>query len=179
METRVKKRTHTRRIILHCSATSKQWARNKPMDLILSEIRHWHVNDNGWSDVGYHWLIGPTGEVVTGRDETLMGAHTKAHNSDSIGICLIGGRGSGDTDAPEDHFTPAQLAALVELVADIERRYPGVQTVHGHNEFARRACPGFRVADHWERVKRQYGRTTPKSKPTPWWVRLINALWRS
>ncbi len=39
------------KIIIHCSATPE--GRNFTVD----EIRDWHVNGNGWSDIGYHYVI--------------------------------------------------------------------------------------------------------------------------
>ena len=39
------------KIIVHCTATPE--GRNVSVD----EIRRWHVKDNGWSDIGYHWII--------------------------------------------------------------------------------------------------------------------------
>ena len=175
----MKKRTETKRIIIHCLATSKAWGAGKPVDLVVREVTRWHVVDRGWSGPGYHHIIAHSGEHGTARDEALMGAHTRGHNADSIAIALTGGRGASADDAPEDHFNAAQLRALVKLVADIQRRYPGVQTIHGHNEFANKGCPGFRVEKHWDRLVEQYGeRDKPavKTKPVPWWVRLINVL---
>ena len=37
-------------IVIHCSATKPS------MDIGLREIRDWHVKDNGWRDVGYHFI---------------------------------------------------------------------------------------------------------------------------
>ena len=46
---------------------------------------------------------------------------------------------------PADTRTPEQRKALTELVSELRKRYPGA-TVHGHNEFAAKACPSFNVA---------------------------------
>jgi len=73
------------RIIVHCSATPPD------MSIGVSEIRDWHVNQNKWSDIGYHFVIKRGGLIQQGRDIELAGAHAEGHNSDSIGICLVGG----------------------------------------------------------------------------------------
>ena len=51
------------KIIIHCSATPGL----KNFD--VKDIRDWHVNGNGWSDVGYHYVIKLDGEVQLGRPD--------------------------------------------------------------------------------------------------------------
>lgn len=56
-------------------------------------IRKYHMEVNGWDDIGYHWGIERVGNGVvlqTGRPETMVGAHTKGMNDQSIGICVVG-----------------------------------------------------------------------------------------
>ena len=38
-------------IIIHCTATPEG------RDVDIKEVRDWHQRGNGWSDVGYHFLI--------------------------------------------------------------------------------------------------------------------------
>jgi len=110
----------------------------------VAEIQRWHVQGNGWRDIGYHHVIGRGGERATGRRETDIGAHVVGHNQGTIGICLIGGHGASAQDHFADHFTPAQERALIALIADIERR-TAIERITGHNQYAAKACPGFHV----------------------------------
>lgn len=127
-----------RKIILHCSATPK----GKPFT--VDDVRRWHKVGNGWSDIGYHYVIHLDGSIHPGRPEDIPGAHCAGHNADSIGICYIGGL-SADGKRPEDTRTPEQRVAMETLTAELQRRYPGA-TLHGHNEFnPRKACPSFKV----------------------------------
>lgn len=140
-----------RRIILHCSATPPSWLANSSADRKLETIRGWHVNHRGWKDIGYHYIIDRDGTVKAGRPVAVTGAHVVGHNKDSIGICLIGGmwpnlEDSKPTDKFSDHFTPAQDFAARELIEFLQEEY-GALTVHGHNDFAARGCPGFKVAE--------------------------------
>lgn len=114
------------------------------MDIGVTEIRVWHVTDNGWSDIGYHDVITRSGKIEEGRSVETAGAHVKGYNSDSIGICLVGGKGGKETDYPEEHFTTNQLKSLKRLLRSYKALYPKA-TVHGHNEFAAKACPCFNV----------------------------------
>ena len=59
-----------REIILHCSATRPDWMQGRSFADQVAEIRRWHVQGNGWRDIGYHHLIGRAGERAAGRPET-------------------------------------------------------------------------------------------------------------
>lgn len=124
------------KIILHCSATPEG------KDYTVDQIRQWHLA-RGFSDIGYHFVIYRDGTVHRGRPESQVGAHTTGQNSHSIGICLIGGC-EADGKTPKDTRIEAQRIALVALVTEMRQKYPGA-TVHGHNEFANKACPSFNV----------------------------------
>ena len=127
------------RIMLHCSATVEG------KDYSVDTIRKWHVDGRGWSDIGYHYVIQLDGTISQGRPITRAGAHTKGHNKDSIGICYIGGI---DADKkPKDTMTPEQNSAFRMLVRSIRILFGEDITIHGHNEFANKACPSFIVKE--------------------------------
>ena len=129
------------KIIWHCSATKEG------QKFTVGDIREWH-KQKGWSDIGYHYVIELDGTVRTGRPIAMIGAHVKGHNHDSIGICYVGGLdASGD---PKDTRTRAQRTALYELTAALRARCPGA-TVHGHKEYANKACPCFDARVDWQR----------------------------
>ena len=134
-----------REIILHCSATRPEWLGNASLATKVAEIRRWHMRDHGWRDIGYHWLIDLDGQRASGRPETEIGAHVVDHNRGTIGICLIGGFWADADDQFGDHFTSAQAQSLRSLVAEIRSRTQ-ITKVTGHNAYAAKACPGFRVA---------------------------------
>ena len=127
------------RIILHCSATPEG------RDIDAATIKDWHVNGNGWSDIGYHYVIKLDGDIETGRQLDKVGAHCKGHNKDSIGICYIGGM---DADMnPKDTMNEAQEAAMKELIYSLRMVWDKPLTLHGHNEYASKACPSFKVSE--------------------------------
>ncbi len=123
-------------IILHCSATEK----GEEFD--VSDIRRWHVH-RGWSDVGYHYIILLDGAVQVGRPLERQGAHVKGRNRNSIGICYIGGLKDGK---PFDTMNESQEKSFRILYDKLKDIFPEA-TLHGHNEFANKACPSFKVKD--------------------------------
>lgn len=123
-------------IILHCSATAEG------RDYTVADIDRWH-KARGWRGIGYHYVIYRDGSVHPGRPVEQIGAHCTGHNANSIGICYIGGL-AADNKTPKDTRTPAQIQALRALVGELKKKYPGAR-VHGHNEFAAKACPCFNV----------------------------------
>lgn len=121
-------------IIIHCSATPEG------RDDSAADINRWNKDHGG---IGYHYVIRLDGTVEQGRPVGQIGAHCKGHNATSIGICYIGGL-AADCKTPKDTRTPAQINALRRLCQSLLQQYPDA-TVHGHYEFANKACPCFDV----------------------------------
>ena len=112
----------------------------------VETIRKWH-KANGWSDCGYHYVIHRDGTIEIGRPVSRIGAHTKKHNEDSVGIAYVGGV---DNDKkPEDNMTMMQEVSFLLLVRSLRVTF-GSMTIHGHNEFAKKACPSFIVRDKFK-----------------------------
>lgn len=124
------------KIILHCAATPEG------KDYTVAQIDQWH-RARGFNGIGYHYVVYRDGSVHAGRSVEKAGAHCAGQNANSIGVCYIGGC-AADGKTPKDTRTAAQRAALEKLVKELLRQYPGA-TVHGHNEFANKACPSFNV----------------------------------
>lgn len=132
----------TKFIIWHCTATPEG------REVKYEDLYQWHVRENGWSDIGYHYLIQLDGTRVTCRPEELVGAHCRGygHNYDSIGIVYAGGVTNDGRMSPKDTRTPEQISAMYSLTQELLSKY-GLrwQDVHGHNEYAAKACPSFDV----------------------------------
>lgn len=152
-------------IVVHCTATRADWWASRTTNQKVDEVRKWHVDGNGWSDIGYHYLIDRDGTVAKGRDVSVVGAHVRGHNANSIGISLFGGHGGATTDKFEDNFTPKQAAALRKLLNDLRFEFPTITKISGHHEYANKACPCFDVTE-WYTGSAPAQRTSPVQSTT-------------
>ncbi len=135
----MKQRNKTNRFIIHHTASQ---------DVPASTIHQWHLNQ-GWSGIGYHFVIRASGAIERGRPEDTIGAHSgPAGNGDSIGIVLTG---NFETGKP----TTAQMDSLVWLLKDYLFPKYGVKPVIGHKDVMATACPGrnFPWAELRERLE--------------------------
>ena len=130
-------------IIIHCSATPEG------KDYTVEQIRQWH-KQRGFSDIGYHYVIYRDGSIHSGRPIERIGAHCLKHNAHSIGVCYIGGVAK-DGKAPKDTRTDAQKESLIKLIKELKAKYPKA-TVHGHREYANKACPSFDAKNEYKNL---------------------------
>jgi hypothetical protein len=103
----------------------------------IRDIQTFHVRNRAWGDIGYHFLIDPTGRIWQGRLLDWQGAHAQgANNVGNIGICLLG-------DFLHERPDPRALESLERLVDGLcERHHIPHARVYGHRKFAPTECPG-------------------------------------
>lgn len=101
----------------------------------LRDVQALHMQDNGWADVGYHFLIGTDGQVYQGRDLQVRGVHVGGFNTGSVGVCLLG-------DFTRRDPLPAQLESLLMLGRWLQTQLP-LTHLAAHSEFnIDTQCPG-------------------------------------
>ena len=132
---------------------------------IVKAIQVYHVQGNGWNDIGYNFLVDRFGTIYEGRyggvDKNVVGAHARGFNTGSTGVAVLGTYGSSTP-------TLAALESLTKLLAwrlDVahrdplgmltfisggsERFGPGIpvllRTVSGHRDSGFTECPGTRL----------------------------------
>ena len=132
------------KLIVHCSAT------REGQHITIDTIRDWHVNGRGWRDVGYNYIIYLDGTIKKGRADNVQGAHCKKFNSSSLGICYIGGVES-DGKTPKDTRTCEQEESLESLLMTLKAIHTD-SVVHGHNDFANKACPSFDATEEYKYI---------------------------
>ena len=116
------------RIVLHHSAL--------PLSDGPREIQRLHMEEKGFADIGYHYLIDQAGLLYQGRAMNVRGAHAYGANYASVGICLIG---NFEEIAP----TNEQMTTLRLLITDLTTQYPGIIEIAGHRDLnSGTLCPG-------------------------------------
>ena len=126
-----KPKREIRKIFIHYSAT------DNPLHNNLEVIRDWHINDNEWDDIGYHYFLTKDGKIWDGRNIEKEPAAQKDHNEHTIAICLSG----------LNELTKSQFISLENLLHEIESEYNYVLKIFGHKDIAETKCPGFEVKD--------------------------------
>lgn len=129
-------------IIIHCTATIEG------KNFKAKDIDKWH-KQRGWKGIGYHYVIDLDGTIEKGRPENEIGAHTVGHNRYSIGVVYVGGLDKNGK--PKDTRTEEQKESLLEILRQLLSKYPKA-TIHGHNEFAKKACPCFDVRKEYDMI---------------------------
>ncbi len=136
-----------RLLVVHCSATPPE------DDIGATEIRHWHTDLNGWSDMGYHAVIRRDGRLEDGRPLLYQGAHARGWNSQSWGVCLIGGVTDYASKTPAANYTVDQYQTLWRLL-DAWRYLAPAAYICGHRDLdsyhqSLKACPSFDVRAYY------------------------------
>lgn len=121
-------------LVVHCSANAEG------VDIGAKEIKRCHIQERGWVDIGYHFVIRIDGTIEPGRDLNKAGAHVSGHNANTIGICYVGGlegtkKPNGRAIA-KDTRTPEQKDSLRWLLTQLAALLPSVRTIKGHRDYS-------------------------------------------
>lgn len=123
------------KIIIHCTDSDSV---AHDFDA-LGTLRRWHVEERGFQDIGYHFVISKSLGLQIARPIRKVGAHARGHNRFSIGIALC-----GQTSFSNEQFTVLNkhlinLIDIFDLSAD---------DILGHCEInPRKTCPNFSVEE--------------------------------
>lgn len=122
----------------------------------------------GWPGIGYTFVIPTRPAVVDGLltvyriwDDEWITWHTKGHNADGVGICMVGTYRSRHVPSLNkrawDQPDRTALVALDHLVDYLASRYQvdlGPDTLFGHSDAGKPACPGDAL-ERWIEEKRE------------------------
>lgn len=140
---------------------------------ILRSIQAYHMDANGWDDIGYNFLVDRFGRIWEGRgggiERSVIGAHAGGFNTNGTGVAILG----TFTDSP----TPAAATTAVSRLLSWKlphhgvdpasqtnvqsrgsTRYPdgtvvALQNVSGHRDVSQTSCPGGRLYERLGQIR--------------------------
>ena len=147
--------------VVHHTAGRNDYTRAQAA-AVVKAIQLYHVQGNGWNDIGYNFLVDRFGTIYEGRyggmDRNVVGAHALGFNTGSVGVALLGTYGSAAPPKPAQdalakllawrldlaHVDPAALSTVIS--GGSERYARGIpvllRSVSGHRDTGFTECPG-------------------------------------
>jgi len=128
-----------RRITVHHTANDTEWdTRPHVVARNIQKIQHYHQKENGWADIGYHFVVDRAGRVWEGRPVVHQGAHAGgSNNRGNVGVVVLG-------DYTKRTVNSVQRASLENLLVRLRTHYRiPPSRIYTHKEFgSQTACPG-------------------------------------
>ncbi len=128
--------------------------------LVVRAIYDFHVNTNGWSDIGYNLLIAPDGTVYNGRGTAAQGAHFCGANAETLGVCMLGNFvAESPATTAMSALTSLGYFLSCEFDIDVNRtaaHQPSGETLtglSGHRDGCNTQCPGEQLYSQLNNVR--------------------------
>jgi hypothetical protein len=121
------------------------------------QIEKQHMEERGFDDVGYHYMIKPDGSIYEGRHLAYKGSHVEKANSHKIGILLMGDYEHQIWDVDDDPSAP-QMVAAVELIKTLKAELGTIVSLGGHRDYKQGTeCPGGAMYAHLDALRKATG----------------------
>jgi len=147
-------------VVHHTASTNSYSASAVPS--ILRSIQAYHMDANGWSDIGYNFLVDRFGRIWEGRGggitNAVIGAHAAGFNTGSVGVSIIGNFVGASPTAASLEATSRVVAwrlnayradpgGRVEYTSGGSSSIPAGRVVNlprvvGHRDVGSTSCPG-------------------------------------
>lgn len=127
----------------------------------MRQMQAYHIDSNGWCDIGYHFVVSQAGDIYQGRStEERTGAHVGGQNTGNVGVSLIG-------NFQQQNVSATQFNAAAEIVGWVATTYDipfDRQSIKGHREHAGQStsCPGDNLLSRLQELI-----DTAKNGPVP------------
>ncbi len=160
---------------------------------MVRAIAVYHVQANGWNDIGYNFVVDRFGQIFEGRyggiDRAVIGAHAQGFNTGSVGVALLGTYSGAAPSAAAQAALVRLLAwrldlAHVDPLSKVTYRSGGnaeygagvsvpLRVVSGHRDTGYTSCPGDRAYALLPQIAARVAATglpklyAPKVQPAP------------
>lgn len=122
---------------------------------VMRGLQRFHQETRGWSDIGYSYVIFPSGRIYEGRGYGVVGAHCPGHNTEPSAAFA----GSYD-----DHLPTTEARKALSYVAKVAK----ARQWRGHREGFSTSCPGDQLYAWVKNNTPDYAVSlTPPAKPKP------------
>ena len=141
---------------------------------VVRSIWSYHTLTQGWGDIGYNYLIDPTGVIYEGRagGENAIGAHFSGHNSGTMGVSIMGTYITvSPATAALDNLTEILSWKCSESYIDplgISYHASSQLTLHnicGHRDGGNTECPGQYLYDLLPVIRQEVALEAPLASP--------------
>ncbi|KAK2575092.1 hypothetical protein KPH14_008821 [Odynerus spinipes] len=163
-------RSPTPYVVIHHGGIRQYCYDQESCSKIVRSYQDLHIDDRGWFDIGYSFVIGEDGNVYEGRGWNKVGAHAPGYNFQSIGICVIG----DFTDTLPNAAALRALNSLISCGVSLGKIRDDYKLI-GHRQARDTECPGETFykyvvkLPHWTShpVPSARGATTTEVVPIP------------
>ncbi|MEX2196095.1 MAG: N-acetylmuramoyl-L-alanine amidase [Thermoleophilaceae bacterium] len=180
-----------RAALVHHTVSTNTYTREEAPSVVLGICRY-HRNSNGWSDIGYNFLVDQYGTIYEGRaggiDRPVIGAQAQGFNAQTTGIASIGRHDTVASAAPPTgatidavsrlirwklpvHGQPTAGTVLLTSAGGSANRHPRgaeveFERISGHRDAGRTACPGEQLYDQLPTIRARVGGVEPRAART-------------
>ncbi|MFT4785038.1 MAG: hypothetical protein ACI8QD_000133 [Cyclobacteriaceae bacterium] len=150
-----------RHLIIHHSAGSNS-ADNFVQ--VVRDIYLFHTEVNGWSDIGYNYLIAQDGTLFAGRDPgtgqqgLVRGAHFCGANSNTMGICVLGNYettnpGEVALQTLENFLNYQTLTLKLNPISSSRHSTGELAVIASHQDGCATLCPGINLYNQLSTIR--------------------------
>ncbi|MFC4468395.1 FG-GAP-like repeat-containing protein [Streptomyces xiangluensis] len=181
-------------VFVHHTVGSNSYSCAQSASLVRG-IMAYHIDANGWNDLGYNFLVDKCGQIFEGRaggiDLPVLGAHTYGFNSYSTGIAVLGDfEGDPAKGIPAGKPTRATQESVARVAAWKLGQYGGdpkgtvtltakgdtgvwkngqaatLNQISGHRDAFATECPGANLYSKLAEIRR-YAASAGKNSAIP------------
>jgi hypothetical protein len=153
--------TTVKAAVIHHTAGSNDYTAAQSASIVRG-IYAYHVQGNGWCDIGYNFLIDKYGTIFEGRwggiEMPVHGAHAGLWNTDTMGVSFMM---NTSTVMPSDLSLVSAFSLLAWKLGGFYRDPEGSTTVagvnlrviFGHGEVMSTDCPGTNLRARMQEIR--------------------------
>jgi hypothetical protein len=150
--------------VVHHTAGANGYSRAQSAAIVRA-IQVYHVQANGWNDLGYNFLVDKYGQIFEGRaggaERNVIGAHAQGFNTGSAGVAVLGTYQGAKLSAAAETALARVIAWRLDVahvdpsssfnwISSGNPRFPSgvpvfLRAIVGHRDVGFTDCPGSAV----------------------------------